>query len=202
MLGLPKHTEIRKIIFKKIIYAKFKDEMTPAKKQELDRDIAKMTIVNEISAATLNLPPDDKNQKPIFVIAVQLKQPTCSPANLSLIAKLFNQRLVFALEYEDKTRLAIYRTKPILNEPKNTAEQQLELKGLNLDEIWQNIVIQIGSIKIEQGNTLDEQIEADTQKAKLLKQIAALEKKARQEKQPRRKFALREQIKQLKEAIK
>ncbi len=46
--------------------------------------------------------------------------------------------------------------------------------------------------------SLDEQIAADEQKAKLEKEIARLEKLARTEKQPKKKFELVQEIKKLK----
>ena len=70
----------------------------------------------------------------------------------------------------------------------------IELKGLDLDAVWENIIIQIGGITIEQGRTLDEQISIDEQRAKLQKEIDRLEKLARAEKQPKKKFELYQEI--------
>ena len=47
------------------------------------------------------------------------------------------------------------------------------------------------------NNTLDEQIQLDESRQKLEKEIAKLEKLARAEKQPRKKFELVQRIKQL-----
>lgn len=58
--------------------------------------------------------------------------------------------------------------------------------------------MQVGGITIEQGNSLDEQIAADEQRAKLEKEIARLEKLARAEKQPKKKFELVQEINRLK----
>jgi hypothetical protein len=71
------------------------------------------------------------------------------------------------------------------------------LKGLDLDAVWENLIVQVGGITIEQGNTLDQQIVADEKRAKLEKEIARLEKLARAEKQPKKKFELVQQIKHL-----
>ena len=78
-----------------------------------------------------------------------------------------------------------------------TEEQKVELKGLNLDTVWENIVIDVGGVNIEKGNTLDEQIEINEKKQKLEKEIAKLEKQARAEKQPKKKFELVQRIKAL-----
>jgi len=56
----------------------------------------------------------------------------------------------------------------------------------------------LGSVEIEQGNTLDEQMLVDERRQKLQKQIQALEKQAGAEKQPKLKFELVRQIKILK----
>ncbi len=63
--------------------------------------------------------------------------------------------------------------------------------------MWENIVAQIGGITIADNNTLDEQIQLDESRQKLEKEIAKLEKLARSEKQPRKKFELVQRIKQL-----
>ena len=64
---------------------------------------------------------------------------------------------------------------------------------MNLDAVWQNVIVQIGEIQIEQGKTLDEQIAIDEKRAKLQKEINKLERLARAEKQPKKKFELVQQ---------
>ena len=53
-------------------------------------------------------------------------------------------------------------------------------------------------MRIADCNTLDEQIAADEHRQKVEKEIAKLEKQARAEKQPKKKFELVQQIKELK----
>ena len=72
---------------------------------------------------------------------------------------------------------------------------------MNLDKVWENIVVDIGGVSIADGNTLDEQIAADERRQKIEKEIAKLEKQARAEKQPKKKFELVQQIKRLKEEL-
>jgi len=71
------------------------------------------------------------------------------------------------------------------------------LTGLNLDKVWENIVTKIAGIEIEQGRTLDEQIAVSAQREKLLKEINKLEKQARAERQPKKKFEIVQRIKKL-----
>lgn len=77
---------------------------------------------------------------------------------------------------------------------KPTEEQRIELQGLNLDRVWKNLIVAVGSVDIEQGNTLDEQIEINERRQKL-------EKQARAEKQPKKKFELAGKIKKLKQEL-
>ena len=84
---------------------------------------------------------------------------------------------------------------------KPTESCTIELRGLNLDKVWENIVVDIGGVSIANGNTLDEQIAADERRQKVEKEIAKLEKQARAEKQPKKKFELVQQIKKLKKEL-
>ena len=52
---------------------------------------------------------------------------------------------------------------------------------------------------MEQGHSLDEQIALDEKRAKIQKEIDRLEKLARAEKQPKKKFELVQEIRKLKE---
>jgi hypothetical protein len=98
--------------------------------------------------------------------------------------------MLFILSFEGKAKLAVYRTKLLQGEWMPIDKLSVPLIGLNMDSVWENIVIQIGNIEMEQGSTLDEQIRRDEEQAKLQKQIESLEKQAWNEKQPKRKFEL------------
>ena len=75
----------------------------------------------------------------------------------------------------------------------------MQLNGLDLDAVWESIITQIGVIQIEGGNTLDEQIQKNAQREQIAKEITRLEKLARKEAQPKRKFELVKKISELKE---
>ena len=182
MLGLPKSTELSKQLPKKAIYLKF--NMTPAAKEKFDEEISRITIVSEISPSRINIAAG-KEISSIYVLLVSLKQKKYNEATVAQLFKLIDQNMVLLLEYEDEQRLAIHHTKLIQSDWKPAEEWTLDLKGLNLDDVWNNIVTQIGNIDIEKGNSLEEQIAVDEQRAKILKEIARLEAQARKEKQPK-----------------
>ena len=97
--------------------------------------------------------------------------------------------------------MAVYHTKVIQTQWLPLDQLTLELKGLDLDKVWENVIVQIGGIQMESGNTLDQQIAEDERKARLQKEIVRLEKLARAEKQPRKKFELVQRIKKLREEL-
>lgn len=198
MLGLPKSTEIKKIIPKNALFAKF--NMNTAAKEKFDADIRRITLVGEVSKNTVAI-SQGETVASFFVLLVSLKQEKYDEKNIILLSKLIDQNMLLVLEYENKAKLAVYHTKLLTSEWKPTEEYNLTLTGLDLDTVWQNIVVQIGQVEIEQGNTLDEQIVQDEKRLKLEKEIAKLEKKVRAEKQPKKKFELVQKLNQMKKEL-
>ena len=196
MLGLPKTTELSKQLPKKAIYEKFK--MSNAEKARIDADISRITIVNEVSPAKVNV-AEGENVKSFFVVQVLLKKKNFSEKSIISISKLIPQNILFILSCDDEEKLAIYRAAHLMqSEWAESGSYTVQLKGLDFDAVWDNLIIQVGSVQLEQGNTLDEQIAVDDQRAKIEKEIARLEKQARAEKQPKKKFDLVQKIKELK----
>ncbi|MCQ2075117.1 MAG: DUF4391 domain-containing protein [Bacteroidaceae bacterium] len=195
MLGLPASTEISKQLPKKAIYAKF--DLKSAQRDQFDADISKLTIVNAISSTTIPALQKGETVECIYVIDVALKRPDYDPKNIQLLSKLIPQNIIFAMRYEDKVQLAVYHTKLISGCWAKAEDYQIELKGLNLDKVWESLITDLGEITIVDGNSLDEQIAVDEAKTKLAKQIEDLEKKARAEKQPRKRLEYFEKIKLL-----
>lgn len=199
MLGLPKATELNRQLPKKAIFSKF--GMNTSAKDKFDADIKKLTIVNEVSPATSNIEKGEEVTA-FFVVLISLRNETYDDRNIGLIAKLIDQNMLFVLEHDGKAKLAIWHTKLIQTGWFPLEEQSVSLKGLNLDAVWDNLVIQVGGIQIDQGKTLDEQLTVDEEREKLRKQIERLEKLVRSEKQPKKKFELAQEIKILEDKLK
>ena len=198
MLGLPKSTELNKQLPKKAIYAKF--QMNTAAKEKFDADISRINIVAEISPKTAGIAIGESVSS-IFVLLVTLKRKEFLSNTVALISKLIDQNMLLLLEYGNEQKLAIYHSKLIQTEWGPSESHTITLKGLDLDAVWENLIIQVGDITIQQGNTLDEQIASDEHQAKLEKEIAHLEKLARAEKQPKKKFELAQQINTLRKGL-
>lgn len=198
MLGLPKATELNKQLPKKAIYAKI--QMNTAEKAKIDADISRITIVNEVSAAKLNI-ADGEQVKSFFVLLVSLKRKDFAERTIITISKLIEQNMLLVLECDDEAKLAIYHTKLMQTDWTGKDDLSIKIKGLNMDAVWENVIVQVGGMTLDQGNTLDEQIAVDERKAKIQKEIDRLIRQAKAEKQPKKKFELSQQINRLKKEL-
>lgn len=194
MLGLPASTEIHRLITRKRVYEHFGADMSAERRKRFEADIARMVLTNEVSPVSINLPAGEQVQS-FFVLQVTLKGKEFDAQNIALLARLFGQRLVMMLEYEGRQRLAVWQGRLYLTEWADAGAWTLPLTGLNLDQAWEHIVAQIAGIDREPGRDLDEQLAQAAQREKLQKEIARLEKQARAERQPKKKFELVQKIK-------
>lgn len=128
MFDLPKTSEIRKPLHKKLIYEKYAAELAGNKKDKFDADISRMIITNEISEASVNIKATEEVSS-IFVLQVELKTKEYDDKNIVMISKLFGQKLLIILHYENKYQLAIYETRLLKSDWKNEEEILLKLIG-------------------------------------------------------------------------
>ena len=198
MLQLHEKTKLNKQLPKKAIYAKF--NLKPAAREKFDADVSRISIINEVSSVTTAI-AKGKSIESFFVLLVLLKHEKFDEKNIALLPKLIEQRMLFVLQCGERAKLAVVHNKLHQTDWMPTDELKIELQGLNFDTVWENMVVQIGGIQIEQGYSLEEQLQMDEQRNKLDKQIESLERQARAEKQPRRKFELVQEINKLKEKL-
>lgn len=198
MFNLPANTEVNRPLPKKAIYAKF--GLKPALRDHFDEDISRLVISHEITSrsvpalATVDI-------SAIYVVTVMLKRRDYDRKNIELLTRLIPQHMVMALVLDDQVQFAVLHERLFFSPWQLSDDAALSLDGLNLDAAWQSLVTAIGGINIQGENTLTEQILADEEREKLLKQIAALENKMRTTKQPRRKLELYQEIQKLKKFL-
>jgi hypothetical protein len=198
MLGLPRQTELNRPLPKREIFAKFK--LNAAEKRRFDDNIRRLAIVHEVSPATVNI-ADGENVNAFYVVLVSQRGPECDPKTIALLSRLIGQNILFVLDYEGKARLAVLRGRVLQSGPKPLDEWEIKLTGLHLDSVWENIIVQVGGVEIAEGHSLDQQIAADAVREKLLRRIEVLERQARNERQPRKKFELVREINQVKNKV-
>ena len=194
LLGLPKSAELSKQLPKKMIYEKF--NMNTAAKEKFDADISRINIVAEISPNTVNIAKGE-TVSVIFVLQVILKHKEFEDKTISQISKLIDQNMMLVLDCDGERKLAIHHTKLLQNDWMPSDECTVNLTGLNLDTVWENLIKSLEGGEWSEELSIDENIALHEKQSKLQKEIARLEKLARAEKQPKKKFELVQQIKKL-----
>lgn len=199
MYGLPISTERKQQLPKKAIYAKF--DLKPTLRESFDADIARIDIVGIVSASTIPALSRGEAIQEIYILDLQMKHKEYDAKNILLLNRLIDQKMIFALRYEHLVRFAVFHTKLFESDWLVAEKAILSLSGLNLDTIWENIVMQVGHIVVKEERSLNEQIQLDEQNAQTNAQIKVLERKLALEKQPRRKREYFEMIRKLKDHI-
>ena len=200
MFGLPASTAINKPLYKKAVFEKF--NLKTAERERFDADISKMALVAQVSSSRVPALAEGQEKKGFYVLQVLLKHKEYDVKNILLLNKLISQNIIFALQYEEFTQLCVFHTRLQQSDWMPTDEVTIHLQGLSLDDVWNNIVASIGGLDIQADETIEEQIINREQREKLLRQIEALEKQCRTEKQTRKKYELHQQIIKLKEDLK
>lgn len=200
MFNLPEVTELKKALPKAQIYRKF--ELTNAQAAKFDADISRIDIVNEVSTRTIPAIQEGQKVKSFYLLSVTLKTKDYDPRNIERIAKLIPQNLVFSLQFEEEIQIAVFCEKVFATDWMPESKASIQLTGLNFDEVWENIIKKIEGGEWNNDLTLKENIEIKDKKEKLEKEINRLEKLARKEVQPKKKFELVSQKRKLEEELK
>lgn len=200
MYGLPVSSLVNRPLYKKAVFEKF--NLKTAERDRFDADVSRMAIVAYLSPAKIPALHPGQDVKEFYVLQVQLKQRDYDTKNILLLQKLIPQKIVFALEYDEEVQFCIFHTRLQQSEWKHVSEAEIPLKGLTFDDVWNNIVAEIGSLDNAAEETLEQQIINREEREKLLHQIELLEKRCRAEKQTRKKYELHQQLIKLKENLK
>ena len=213
MLGLPKTTEFNKHIPKQKFYENI--NVTPALRRIFVEQIKVVYWRNKIAPSTINL-EDGNDVTEIEVFEVKLN---CIPLDASVLRQIDKEipyHIIFLLEYEGKYQAwTAYKEKAgsgsnafkvdIYYHTDWRLEDELGLKldGLNMDAVYENYVRQIAGDVLHTGETesLKESVERSKQIQLLQKQIVALQKKIRREKQLNRQMELNAELKCLRKEL-
>lgn len=196
IFGLPDKANVKQPITKKLIYEQFK--LTAQERNRFDNSVHKMTIVGEVSEKTVTISPGKEINR-FFIVEVELQSKQYDKKSISLLFKLIPQNIILILRAEIEYRLVIFKEIMIEGEWDNIQNLHIDLTGINLDVVWENIVKNIGFIEIHNNNTLSDQININEQARKIDIQIATLMNRMHHEKQPRKKHELFEEIQRLEE---
>lgn len=213
MLCLPVSTEFNKRIPKQKFYENI--AVTPAMKKAFVEQIRIIYWRNKLAATTLNLAAGEQVTE-IEVFEVRLSAPDLDESVLRQIDRGIPYHILFLLEYEGRYQAAIGYKETAAGKTAfkvdryyytdwlEESELPVHLDGLSLDAVYENFVRQIAGTALgsDKSATLKESVEQQKQREQLEKQIAALEAKIRKEKQPKRKFELVQELRNIQGKLK
>lgn len=168
----------------------------------------------KLSKETTNLQPTNKVEE-IQVFEILLKEKYISIEILENIDRTIPYPILFLLRYKDEVKLAIaYKERNKIDENKmvvNTYYQtkwmkqhELDvdiLKGLNLEEVYNNLIRQLIPIENTLEEDLEKLIELNERIESLKKEIKTLEKKIKREVQFNRKVDLNIELQKKKKEL-
>jgi hypothetical protein len=202
MLGLPKSTEFNRRIPKQKFYENL--DVSHALKRIFVEQVKTIYWKNKIATSTTNL-TEGSNVTEIEILEIKLNNAELSEQLLRQIDKEIPYHILFLLSKDDKYQVWIgYKEASTGNNAFKVNsyyhtdwyaedELQVKLEGLNLDAVYENFVRQIAGDKLSVANTIEslkDSVEREELRRKLENQIAKLEKQARSEVQPNKKFEL------------
>ncbi|MBQ1411995.1 MAG: DUF4391 domain-containing protein [Clostridia bacterium] len=215
MLGLPKTTEFNRRIPKQKFYENL--SITPALRRSFIDEVRGIYWRNKLAATTLNLAAGSSVTE-IEVFEIQLNARSIDEAVLRQIDREIPYHILFLLSYENQYQAWIgykeaaasgnqafkvsqyYHTEWL-----DEARLPLQLDGLNLDTVYENFVRQIrNSVESEVWRvelSVSENVALDQKRQQLEKQITALEKKIRREKQFNKQVEMNAELKRLKKEL-
>lgn len=203
MLNFPASSKINRFIPKETFADKL--DLTPRLKESLKDDVKKFTIVNELSPRSMNIEKGEMVSG-IFVMEVLLKERDIDFKIIEAVAKQNKKKILFVLRHEGDARLAIFHGKLYCSEWNDTDSLYCDIVGLNMDEVWENLIEQIAIARDTPGSptpgmNIDERLNSQEERLKLQKQLERLEKQAQNERQPKKKFEIVGRINEIKKKL-
>ncbi|MGT2799852.1 DUF4391 domain-containing protein [Streptococcus marmotae] len=185
-------------------------ELSPKDRQELRRQIGKLSITHLIDTKTTNIPRGQLVEQ-LVVIRVSLLSTQLDKDLLKQLDMRLKFYPLFVLAYPDGREELLIHYKEALSrevdgryfriERTFTSQEELEVRfeGRSLDEVYACLVKDIGQEQLvaKKSQNLKEVIEKSNQLAKLEKQASSLDKKMRQEKSTKKAMELRKAYKNL-----
>lgn len=211
MLNLPKSTEYDKRIPKTKFY---KTLNLPNKiKQQFVDEIDSINWKNKISEDTIGISKGEEVTE-IEVFEIKLNNKGISENILEIIDKGIPYHIIFVLTHEDKAQIAIgYKEKLKAKNDKykidkyyysgwfNPDEFILELKGLNLDSMYETLLRQFMPENKPQLKDLSETIALQNEIEKQTKQCKSIERKVKNETQFNMQVQLNHELKDAKKKL-
>ena len=205
MLGFPKSTEFNKRIPKQKFYEHI--EVSPASRRVFVEQIRMIYWRNKLAESTLNLAPGEAVSE-VEVIEIRLQEPQLDEAVLRQIDKEIPYHILFILTCDGKAQAWIgYKeatsgsntfkvSRYFHTEWIQESDLHFTIDGLNI-LAYGMIPIAGDALTARSGESLKDAITREEKRKLLERQIAVLESRIKKETQPKKKFELVQQLRDL-----
>lgn len=214
MLGLPKATEFNRRIPKAKFYENI--TITTSLKRLFVDQVKNIYWRNKIASTTTNL-IDGKYVTEIEVFEINLNSSQVDIDLLKSIDNVIPYHILYILEcngnyqawigYKETTDIEKKISKVDRYYHTNWLEETeliVKLEGLNLDDVYENLVRQIAGDKLQSDNfseSLKQSVEREKEIETLQKQISILQNKIRKEKQLNKQIKMNTELKKLRKLL-
>lgn len=201
MINFPGSTKIGRRIPKEAFYRHL--DLTASLKSKFVTDVDHIVVENSLTRESLRL-AESSDVREILLLSIALKKQDFDGKIVEAIARQNQHKLLFCLVYEGQEQLAVYEGKLYRTAWKASGESDLTLHGDTMTAIWEDLVRQIAlrpEIKMEEGESLCQQLKNQDVIDQLQKRIQKLDKAAWKEEQPKKRFALYTEMMELKKQL-
>lgn len=214
MLGLPKSTEFNRRIPKAKFYENI--NITSSLKRVFVDQVKNIYWRNKISSTTVNL-SEGKYVIEIEVFEVNLNSSQVDIDLLKSIDSIIPYHILYILEYNGKYQAWIgYKEATDIDKIISKVDRYyhtswleeteliVKLEGLNLDDVYENLVRQIAGDKLQSdkfSESLKQSVERDKKIETLQKRISILQNKIRKEKQLNKQIEMNTELKTLRSVL-
>ncbi|MEQ8235200.1 MAG: DUF4391 domain-containing protein [Syntrophomonadaceae bacterium] len=167
-------------------------------------DVKRIILEYKLAPGTINIEKGAEVSE-ILVLTIELKKRTIDYRIVENIARQNVHKLLFLIKAEDQGQLALYYNKLYKTAWMPLAELNLKAQGLNLDSIWEGFIEQIAlqenAVPASNSLSMPEKLKKQDAILKLQKEIKKIERLARNEIQPKKRFELFTQLQKLKKKL-
>ena len=202
MILFPGGSSVGRILPKEAFYKQL--NLSTEMKNSFVSDIKRIVIENSLTEQSLHLKPGTEIIE-VLVLSIDLKKKAYDNRILETIARQNKHQILFWLRFEDQNQMALYFNKLYKTDWHSSDALHLDTKGFTLDEVWNGYIEQIALIKepelMVKETSVAYRVKRQEEYLKLERTIDQLDKAARAEKQPKKKFELAMQVQQLKKDL-
>ena len=175
------------------------------------KNIVSVILTNVLSQDTMNLSSDGK-VKEVYIFGIELAEKTIPTLFITALDKAINLHTVFILKCEDEQMLyGCYKEKTEkgvklgkyygTDWTKEKTPISLPLNVNNIDDIYTAIIDELIPITANQGEETSDFVARFDRINKLKNEIVRLQKQVDNERQPKKRFELNDELKKLKKEL-